>query len=372
MWNATVTNAGDALLARIIEGGRFDIVGAAAGTGRVPLVQLARSMDLAGTIHTLGIVDYYEVEQGVRFAVQISAADSAYTANQIGLWATLDGGERTLLAIYQADEGEGISVPASVDMPSFLLTFGAVVAMDNTGNLSVTISLEDVATMETLVSYANRKVDKTSIVNDLTQTEEGFVLDARQGKVLAEAIAGKANADDVYTKHEVNEALSGKADKSDTYAKNEIDEAFEQVDSNFRQVGEALQRKADADNVYTKNETIEALAGKADKNNTYTKQEVDEALDDKTERFTFTATVPDSGWEEHQSLFRVTVPVEGMLETDSCGGVGPIQSGDESADREIRKAWARIVRIAAANDGVTLYATRAPAISIPFQVEIFR
>lgn len=35
------------------------------------------------------------------------------------------------------------------------------------------------------------KVDKTSIANNLTTTEEGYVLDARQGKVLKDAVDGK-------------------------------------------------------------------------------------------------------------------------------------------------------------------------------------
>ena len=159
MWNAVVTNVGATLLARMMEGGTLAIVGASAGTGTVPLVQLIRSTNVAGTSHTLGIIDYTEVENGIKFAVQITAENSAYTVNQVGIWATLDGGARTLLAIYQADAGEGIAVPATSEMPDFVFTFAALVEMDNTGTLTVNIDSSIFATVGMLNSAIADKPD---------------------------------------------------------------------------------------------------------------------------------------------------------------------------------------------------------------------
>ncbi len=53
------------------------------------------------------------------------------------------------------------------------------------------------------------------IVDDLETDNDRKVLAASQGVVIAEMIAGKADADDVYTKEEVNDALQGKQDTID-------------------------------------------------------------------------------------------------------------------------------------------------------------
>ena len=79
------------------------------------------------------------------------------------------------------------------------------------------------------------------------KTDIGTKADAQ---ATTEALAGKADSDNVYTKNEVDTDLALKADKTDTYTKNQVDTA--------------LSGKADTSTTYTKSEVNTALAEKAD------------------------------------------------------------------------------------------------------------
>lgn len=139
MWRGVVTNVGNALLAQWGGGGTLTIVGACAGTGTVPVEQLMSCTDVSGVSHTLSILETNPIERGVKYLVQFSAAVSAYVAMQVGVWAKLNDGNATLLAIYQGDSDSGISVPSIDELVDFAFTFGANVVMDNTGDYTTEI-----------------------------------------------------------------------------------------------------------------------------------------------------------------------------------------------------------------------------------------
>ena len=88
---------------------------------------------------------------------------------------------------------------------------------------------------------------------------------------LAEALAEKADASDVYTKTETDNLLAGKADTDDVYDKTEVYTKTETDD--------LLEDKADADDVYTKTEADDLLDLKADKADVYTQTELDGIFD---------------------------------------------------------------------------------------------
>ena len=100
-----------------------------------------------------------------------------------------------------------------------------------------------------------------------------------------DALATKADADNVYTKEQSDAALALKADADSVYTKAESDEA--------------LAMKADADSVYTKAESDEALALKADK--TYVDTEIKAVnttigdIDDLTSTEYFTGVPGEDG-----------------------------------------------------------------------------
>jgi len=140
MWNGVVTNAGIALLANWAQGGTLTIEGARAGTGTVETDDLVALTDVSGSSHNLSIIEYLPQDDGIKYTVQLHAAPSAYLALQIGIFASLDEGDATLIAIFQAGStGEGIAVPSTSELPDFAFTFGALVEMANRSTLNVTI-----------------------------------------------------------------------------------------------------------------------------------------------------------------------------------------------------------------------------------------
>ena len=325
MWNGVVTNAGKVLLAQWAQGGTLAVDGAKAGTGTVSPTQLMASRNVAGVAHRMSIINSGPVEGGgVLYTLQFITEAAAYTAMQVGIFASLDGGASTLIAIYQADSGEGVSVPATDEALDFAFTFGATVDMSNEGTLNVTI-------------------DDSAHVT---------------AAAFAAGMALKANATDVYSKAAADALLAAKADADDTYSKSEVDTA--------------LAAKADASDVYTKTEVDNALSGKADASDTYTKSEVDNAVNGKATRTLYNATIPAAGWTAQDGLYVCNVAVNGILPTDSCGGIGPVQTGTESTDKAMRTAWNAIVRIAAGTGSIIVFASKIPAASIPIQMEVFR
>lgn len=160
MWNGVVTNVGIALLAQWAQGGTLTIDGARAGTGTVDVDELAGSTDVAGNSHNISIVEYEPAPDGIKYTIELRAASSGYLAMQIGVYGSLDGGETTLIAIFQSGSvGEGIAVPSTAELPDFAFTFGALVEMANRGTLNVTIDPSVLVTREQM----KRAFDEESV-----------------------------------------------------------------------------------------------------------------------------------------------------------------------------------------------------------------
>lgn len=99
---------------------------------------------------------------------------------------------------------------------------------------------------------------------------------------------------------------------------------------------------------------------------------IEDELSAKATRLTFNATIPTSGWTLSGGLYSVSVSVQGILASDQAGGIGPVQTGTEATDKAIRAGWNKVVRISAAADAITVYASAAPTTAIPILLEVFR
>ena len=137
MWTGVITNAGAALLAQYAAGGTLNITGAAAGSGTVPEAALMSLTALTSQQQALSIIGNTAVTAGRKLDLQFAAHTSAYTAQQVGIFARIGTGAATLLAIFQ-DAG-GIAVPSASDMPDYVYVFHATLNIDNSGTLNVTI-----------------------------------------------------------------------------------------------------------------------------------------------------------------------------------------------------------------------------------------
>lgn len=92
----------------------------------------------------------------------------------------------------------------------------------------------------------------------------------------------------------------------------------------------------------------------------------------KAARYTFTATIPTSGWTQSDGLYHIAINVTGILATDQAGGVGPVQTGTTATDKAILGGWNKVTRITAAAGSITVYASAVPTTAIPILLEVFR
>lgn len=141
MWsNAVITNAGKAIMEQWAAGGTLQIKMAIGGTGTVDASKLREQTGLANAKQALSIKSYTRSEEGVTYKISISAASTAYTCNQIGVFGCIGSATTyTLIALYQDETG--IQIPSKTDMPNFAYTFYAIVAGDNdTGTITVETS----------------------------------------------------------------------------------------------------------------------------------------------------------------------------------------------------------------------------------------
>lgn len=138
MWNnSTITDVGRAMIARCIDGEQLKFARARLGTGTVPAVNLNKQTDVTNFADSATIGEVKRVEDGISCAVRIvPSAQYTYTCKQIGIFGRLLGeSQDSLIAIYQDETG--IVIPG--DMPEFLYKFNAVIAIDNTENVTVTV-----------------------------------------------------------------------------------------------------------------------------------------------------------------------------------------------------------------------------------------
>jgi hypothetical protein len=152
-WIGVITNAGAALLAQWAAGSEtLTIEGASVGSGSVVEANMRLAVALQSEKATAPIVSTKATAAGTKFKIQVGpAADEvgAYTAHEIGIWAKLGSGPKTLLALHQ-DIAGGVSVPTVSTSPNFAFALYATHAISNEGTLSVVIDAGAYATMSSL------------------------------------------------------------------------------------------------------------------------------------------------------------------------------------------------------------------------------
>lgn len=131
---------------------------------------------------------------GTRFKIQVQAGETAYTAKMIGVYARLSTQSSstpdTLMLVVQ--DSTGVAIPASSTDPDFVFSLYINSAIDNTGDLEITVDPAAFATVgdieDAIDDLGLGDAATASISNALDVTEEGSVLDARQGKALKDLI----------------------------------------------------------------------------------------------------------------------------------------------------------------------------------------
>lgn len=172
-WMGVITNAGQSLLDQWLVGEHtLTILGATVGSGITPAVNMRSAAALANEEDDASIVGTEENNGATKFKVQVSGAPAtAYVAHEIGIWAKLDNGERTLLALHQ-DADTGVAIPKKADAPNFAFMLYAIHNIDNDGTLVVNIdetAFVSTGTFNSAISTLNtEKLDATGNSQDCT------------------------------------------------------------------------------------------------------------------------------------------------------------------------------------------------------------
>ncbi len=148
-WIGCVTNTGDDLIARALNGEKISICKATFGTGTVSAEELKEQTSLVNEKQEASIMANNAVEGGRRIGVQVRGHTEEYKANQIGFWGKAgEDGELTLVCLYQYEEG--VDIPAASQTPDFLYTFYGIVSLKNDAEITVVIDPSNCVTMEAM------------------------------------------------------------------------------------------------------------------------------------------------------------------------------------------------------------------------------
>ena len=120
-WIGVITNAGNSLLNEWVNEKALNFDSAAAGQGIVAEAAMLAQTTLVGQKQTASLLGGERVSAGIRLKLRITAPDTAYTLNQYGVWASVEGGTPAMIALFQ--HPQGVPIPSKAESPDFVYTF---------------------------------------------------------------------------------------------------------------------------------------------------------------------------------------------------------------------------------------------------------
>lgn len=238
MWdNSIITDAGSALLSRWAVGGTLKITRAAAGTGCVDAVALAKQTTLLDQKQSASIVSYAASPKATQYTIRLIAADESYIANQIGIFAKLNDEDETLIALYQDETG--IPIPDKEEMPDFFYAFYATIQMNN-GPIEVVIDSQMFVTRADVVEIIDETALRFDVEQELTQEQQtrawtNLGAEGRTNEKIRNAIDKAfahlpAHAED----HRTNETLTWDGDETGRAVVVALDDEYEEDGVTYR------------------------------------------------------------------------------------------------------------------------------------------
>lgn len=178
MWElATITDAGSNLLASWVSGTTLNITRAACGTGTVGSEDaLYKLTALVDERHAMSIVGKTKEDRSVVLKLQATAAEEAFTMNQIAVFANVNDGPSVMLAIFE-DPG-GITIPKKSTTQEFLYNFYATIMINSSGKINVTIDTSVMVSLEDMLEHLKDK-------QDIIDTEGGLLVQDEDGSIRA-------------------------------------------------------------------------------------------------------------------------------------------------------------------------------------------
>lgn len=147
MWNdSTITDAGRTLIARSIDGETLTITRARIGSGTVQATKLHSQTNVSNPVKYVNISEQKRVNEGVECSLIVTPEANEFVCRQVGLFAAIDDEAEVMIAIYQ--DNTGFIVPA--DVAEFMYKFNAIIAVDESADIVVTVDTSAFITAERL------------------------------------------------------------------------------------------------------------------------------------------------------------------------------------------------------------------------------
>ena len=222
-WKGVITNSGSELLAQWTAGKTLTITRAAAGTGRVSEAAMLAQTALVSEKQTASILSNKTTAQGQKLQLQVTPLATGYPLNQLGIWAKLDSGAASLIALFQTDTDAGVEIPSKTDVPDYVYTFyGLLEFTGSGGTLQVTIDASALVTAESMAAAIKAHNEDENAHEGIRQaitdkqdkiTASGILKGDGKGGVTAQTFdtVPTENSDKLLTSGAVAAALAKKA-----------------------------------------------------------------------------------------------------------------------------------------------------------------
>lgn len=179
--NAVMTNAGLALLAKLVAGTTLTITKAQTGSGTVATSQLPSQTSVTNPQQTLTFRSVTTPEEGTAALtcyLQNDSLTTAYTATQVGIYAQDPDDGEILFFIAQAASGTGVAVPSNSEMPGYTAEWTFYFAYGQADSVSVTVSPANTVSQAQAQQMISAAVNA---INAGTQITAGVLPVARGG-----------------------------------------------------------------------------------------------------------------------------------------------------------------------------------------------
>lgn len=162
-WNdAVVTYKGLALQAKLIQGTTLTITKVVIGAGYVSPVLLIQQTAVSQPQKTLSAVSAVSYPEEGKCALQINVTNddvtTAYTAKQIGFYATDPDDGEILYCIAQVDSSSGGTyIPSKTEMPGYSAEWTFYMQYGNADDVTVTVDPSNTVSVATMEAYVEQQ-----------------------------------------------------------------------------------------------------------------------------------------------------------------------------------------------------------------------
>ncbi len=161
--NAVVTNKGIALLAKMMAGETLHITRGETGSGYVTPGTLQSQVAVTSPMQQVSFREATYPEEGkCALACFITNDDlnTAYTANQVGIYATDPDEGEILFFITQANSGKGLDIPTETEMPGYSSEWTFYFKFGQASGVTITVNPSHAVNFAEMEAHVDNKISK--------------------------------------------------------------------------------------------------------------------------------------------------------------------------------------------------------------------